>query len=108
MLKTIIFVDPFSTSNLPLNIGIIDLYSYNGKSAGIGILVIEEYRKNGFAKESLMMLKDYCSKTLNLQELFCSINSSNLSSIKLFTSIGFKEKSELKGLKKFKMKLWDI
>lgn len=88
-----------------LAIGIIDLYNYNGKSAGIGILIIEEYQKNGFAKESLMMLKDYCSETLNLQEIFCSIHSSNLNSIKLFTSIGFKEKSELKKLKNFRLKL---
>ena len=85
-------------------VGMIDLYDYNGEYAGVGILVIKQFRRKGIAKKSLILLIDYCFNKLNLNELFCSIKKENIYSLKLFKSIGFKETGELKGLKYFKLK----
>ena len=75
-------------------IGLIDLFDFDPthKRAGIGILIADESeRKKGYAKEALELLINYCKKTLNLNNLFCNILSSNLHSIHLFSSKNFKE-----------------
>ena len=85
-------------------IGIVDLYDYNKTSAGVGIIIQENFRRKGYAKESLLLLLKYCFNDLKLTELFCSIANDNLNSIKLFSSIGFKEKSKLKEIIYFNIK----
>jgi len=82
-------------------IGMIDLFGYSGKSAGVGILILEDYQKRGFAKESLFLLSEYAFSNLKLNKLFCSIASENISSIKLFTSFGFILKGTIKGINYF-------
>lgn len=74
-------------------IGTIDLYDFDPfhKRAGIGILIDESYRSRGFATEALSLLIDYCFTTLNLHQLFCTIEESNEKSIRLFTKAGFKQ-----------------
>ena len=79
-------------------VGMIDLYDYNGQSSGIGVIVLQDYQKKGFAKESLSLLTDYAFSNLKLKKLFCSITPNNIASIKLFTSFGFKLKSTIKGI----------
>ena len=76
-------------------IGMIDLYDFDGKTAGVGVLILKKYRRKGFAKESLEILSDYAFSTLKLKKLFCSITRDNTKSIKLFTSVGFKLKRKL-------------
>jgi diamine N-acetyltransferase len=77
-------------NNLP--IGTIDLFDFDPQHlrAGIGILIgNKEYRGKGFSKEALKLLIDYCLKTLKLTSLFCTIEESNIPSIKLFESLKF-------------------
>jgi diamine N-acetyltransferase len=73
-------------------VGSIDLFDFepHHKRAGIGILIDEKYRKNGFATEALELLIQYCFNTLNLHQLFCNIENDNHDSIRLFTRLGFK------------------
>lgn len=72
-------------------IGSIDLYDFDplNKRAGIGILIDEPYRRQGFALESLQLLVDYCFNTLNLHQVYCAIEETNTESINLFTKAGF-------------------
>ncbi|MGY8987755.1 MAG: GNAT family N-acetyltransferase [Flavobacteriales bacterium] len=79
-------------------IGMIDLYDFEAKVAGVGVLILEKYRRRGFAKESLKLLSKYAFSTLKLKKLFCSITTDNKKSIKLFTSVAFKLKSKIKGV----------
>ena len=79
-------------------VGMIDLFDYNCQSAGVGVIVLQDYQKKGFAKESLSLLTDYAFSNLKLKKLFCSITANNIASIKLFTSFGFKLKSIIKGV----------
>ena len=79
-------------------VGFVDLFEYKDSSAGVGIIIDEEYQKRGFASESLRLLIDYSLEDLKLKNLHCKISKSNLRSIQLFTSCGFaftKEKDNL-------------
>ncbi len=75
-------------------IGAIDLYDANFKHgrAGVGILIGEESeRSNGYAAESLELLKEYSEVVLGLHLLHCSIHADNESSIRLFEKCGFEK-----------------
>jgi diamine N-acetyltransferase len=74
-------------------IGLIDLFDFEPlqKRAGIGIVVLEEFQRNGFAKEALQTLLNYCFKTLQLHQVFANISQKNKNSISLFTTFGFEK-----------------
>ena len=73
-------------------IGCIDLYEYNfkKKNAGVGIAIVKKYRRNGFAKQSLISLIKYAWEKLDLNQLHAAIFSDNKASLALFQSLGFK------------------
>ena len=82
-------------------IGFVDIFDYNNNSAGVGIIVVKEYRGMGFAKESLRLIIDYAFTRLKLNYLYARIKRSNLLSINLFSSCGFAFKKEESGLQYF-------
>jgi len=67
------------------------LYEYNFKkqSAGIGIVILKEYRRKGFAKQSLTLLIKYAWEKLHLKQLHTGIFLDNKASLALFQSLGF-------------------
>ena len=79
-------------------VGCIDIYDYDvfNSRAGFGILIDEKYRSQGFAKNAILLLLDYCFNTLLLNQIYALVLKSNSVSIKLFESVGF----ERCGLKK--------
>lgn len=74
-------------------IGCIDIYDFDPIHfrAGIGILIQKEYRKQGYAKETLQLLLDYCFNVLMLKQVYCLINALNTDSLNLFKNIGFEQ-----------------
>ena len=74
-------------------IGCIDLYDFDPihMRAGVGILLQKEFRKQGYANESLQLLLDYCFNTLMLKQVYCLIDVLNTDSINLFKKIGFEQ-----------------
>jgi len=79
-------------------IGTVDLFEidpYN-KRAGVGIVIVEDFRERGFAYEALKLVISYCFDQLNLHQLYCNIEVDNTVSIELFKKAGF----EVSGLKK--------
>ena len=80
-------------------IGFIDLFNYNVDSAGVGVIILKDYRRQGLAREALELLCFYATSDLDLKELYCNIKKDNFISIKLFTNCGFtliREKDNLK------------
>lgn len=79
--------------NLPHTapIGAIDLFDFDPLHlrAGVGILIQEEYRGKGYAREALVMLIRYAFNMLRLHQLYCNIAESNVASRALFESMGF-------------------
>lgn len=73
-------------------IGTIDLFNIDFKNlrAGVGILIANhENREKGYGKEALQLLMEFSSKSIDLIQLYCDIQSNNKPSIKLFESEGF-------------------
>lgn len=73
-----------------ISIGFIDLYDYTISYAFIGIIVDTNYRNNGFAKDAINLIIEYAFNELKLERLYSKISTSNISSISLFNSCGFK------------------
>ena len=74
-------------------IGLIDLFDYDPRNnrAGIGIVIQNlTERGQGYGAESLQLLIDFSFKNLNLHQLYANIGTENETSIKLFTTFGFK------------------
>jgi diamine N-acetyltransferase len=73
-------------------IGMIDLFDFEPYHlrAGIGILIANiEFRNKGYAKEALNVLIKYAFDTLQLHQLYCNIDTTNIVSLKLFQNAGF-------------------
>lgn len=86
-----LMIDLHSTGIQTTTLGTIDLFDFDphNKRAGVGILIDESSRRQGFAFEAINLLTEYCFKTLNLHQLYCNIEESNLESISLFKKAGF-------------------
>ena len=72
-------------------IGTIDIFDFDPlhKRAGIGIIIIEEEQRKGYALEALKLVVEYCFKTLGLHQIYCNISAENQGSILLFEKMGF-------------------
>jgi len=78
--------------------GMIDLFDFDAyhNRGGIGIIIHENYRGQGYAKKALDLFVDYCFGYLKMHQLYANITEDNKVSISLFESAGF----ELSGIKK--------
>lgn len=72
-------------------VGCIDIYDYDefNSRAGFGVLIDEKYRGQGYAKNAISLLLDYCFNTLLLNQIYALILASNIESMFLFESLGF-------------------
>ncbi len=73
-------------------VGAIDIYNIDFKNGfgTVGILIAEEqYRRKGFAADSLNLLAQYAKEHLQLHHLTCGIQSSNLPSQSLFEKCNY-------------------
>ena len=84
-----------SENDLP--VGTIDLYDFdpiNGR-AGVGILVDENYRKQGVGMEALKLIEVYVFHFLMLKQIYAYVPEQNKPSLMLFTNSGYKEAGKL-------------
>jgi len=95
--------DFFSTGQLRLMIesydhdlkgqvaGAVDLFDIDAvnRRAGIGIMIVKEYRHLGIAGEAIEAVIGYAKDPLFLHQLFCNISEDNEQSIRLFERAGF-------------------
>lgn len=74
-------------------IGTVDLFEFDPAHArvGVGILIFEKHRSNGFAFEAIQLLKQYAFEVLFVNQLFCNISASNEKSIALFEKCSFEK-----------------
>ena len=72
-------------------IGCIDLFEYDPVNSriGIGILIIEAYRKQGLAKKAITLCLDYLFNNVMVHQVHCLIDERNVESIHLFETLGF-------------------
>ena len=74
-------------------VGTLDLYDYSAlhQRAGVGITVLKNARRRGYAYEALVQLLPYAREALRLHQIYCTISEDNLASISLFAKIGFQK-----------------
>jgi diamine N-acetyltransferase len=85
-----LMIDLIATSE---TIGMIDLFDFDPlhHRAGIGILIDDKKRENGYASEALDLLIQYAKNTLNLHQLYCNIEEGNEISLNLFCKKNFQK-----------------
>lgn len=71
--------------------GCVDLYSYDplNKRAAVGIMVANEYRRQGYALDMLQELTQMAKNTFRLHTLYADIAASNSASLSLFRKAGY-------------------
>ena len=81
-----------------VTIGTIDLYDIDAhnRRAGIGILIDDDYRRRGFAKQALELMSNYAFNFLYLHQIYAYIAQSNTNSISLFQKAGYQSVGILK------------
>lgn len=74
-------------------IGIVDLYDFSAihHRAGVGLLIRECYRKQGFGVQAIALLETYVKAHLHLHQLHACFSEDNLPSKKLFEKMGFQK-----------------
>jgi len=84
------FVIVDSDSN---KLGLIDLFDYEPKHAraAVGVVIIEEFRGKGYAKEGLRLLEENVIQKLNLHQLYAGVSIENNPSRALFKAAGYIE-----------------
>lgn len=82
-----------STIHDDKSIGTIDLFEYDSinRRAGVGIIIEEKYRSNGYASEALELLCAYAFSYLNLHQVWANILENNNASQKLFEKNNFEK-----------------
>ncbi len=73
-------------------VGLIELYDFDPYHlrAGLGIMIHDmENRKQGYASSAVKLMLDYSFETLGLHQVYCSVPSCNIASLKLFETLGF-------------------
>lgn len=72
-------------------IGCIDIYDYDAFNSrtGLGILIDQAYRRQGYAQSALSLCIHYLFKDLLLHQVHCSIDETNTESQHLFEALGF-------------------
>lgn len=75
-----------------LAVGTVDLFGFepHHRRAAVGIMVLQERRRAGYAAEALRLLLGYARRTLHLHQLYCTIAAGNRASIGLFRGAGFR------------------
>ena len=74
-------------------VGCVDLLDFEPlhRRFGIGILIYaDEHRRRGYARRVVEMVKDYARNTLDLKQIWVTIDEDNPASIALFEGCGFR------------------
>ena len=74
-------------------VGCVDLFDFEPlhRRFGIGILIYaDEHRRRGYARRVVEMVKAYARNTLDLKQIWVTIDENNPASIALFEGCGFR------------------
>ena len=72
-------------------VGIVDLVCFDpaNRRAELGIIILNDYRRQGYATATLQQIRDYALRVLHLHQLYAYIDERNEASLSLFRKAGF-------------------
>lgn len=73
-------------------VGCVDIFDFEPlhRRFGIGILIYaDEHRRRGYARRVIDMVKEYARNTLDLRQIWVTIDEDNPASVALFEDCGF-------------------
>ena len=72
-------------------VGIVDLISFDpsNRRAELGIIILNDYRRQGYATATLQQIRDYALRVLHLHQLYAYVDECNVASLSLFRKAGF-------------------
>lgn len=73
-------------------VGCVDIFDFEPlhRRFGIGILIYaDEHRRRGYARRVIDMVKEYARNTLDLRQIWVTIDEDNPASVALFEGCGF-------------------
>ncbi|MDO5525775.1 MAG: GNAT family N-acetyltransferase [Prevotella sp.] len=79
-------------------IGIVDITDYDPRHnrAEVGIIIMDEYRRQGYATEVLQAVKEYAKNVIHLHKLYAVIDTNNTAALNTFLKADFTEECVLK------------
>ena len=79
-------------------LGLVDLFQFDPHHgrAGIGIIIKEEKRGNGYGSQAVDLMTQYAFRFLGLHQVYAHIPADNKTSLQLFENSGFTCSGELK------------
>ena len=79
------------------DVGIIDMMNFypRHQRAEVGVVVMRRFRRRGYATAAVKELLGYAFNTLSLHQLYVFVDSNNVGSIRLFSSVGFSKTAVL-------------
>ena len=72
-------------------VGVIDLVNFDAKHqrAELGIIIMEQYRRQGYAKSAIRALVEYARNTLHLKQIYAVVGVDNRISRHCLMALGF-------------------
>ena len=79
-------------------VGVADLMNFDAKNlrAEVGIVIVREFRCQGYAVAALEKMACYALQVLHLHQLYAVVDTDNEASLKLFRKAGYQAVSELR------------
>ena len=73
-------------------VGVVDLFDFNPlhQRAGVGITLLAQQRRHGYARQALELLKTHAREVLRLHQLYATVGAGNRRSMRLFRAGGFR------------------
>ena len=78
-------------------IGVVDLVSFDpaNRRAEVGIIIMNDYRRQGYGAAVIDAIKDYALRILHLHQLYAYVDCDNNASMGLFEKTGFCESAKI-------------
>lgn len=78
-------------NELGQTVGIVDLVNFDpaNRRAEIGLVILNDYRRQGYAMATLEQIHDYAIRILHLHQLYVYIDECNEASLSLFRKVGY-------------------
>lgn len=78
-------------------VGLADLTDFSPKHrrAEIGIIILAQCRRRGYAHEAITLMKHYAATELHLHQLYAIVDENNSAALELFTGLQFTRNARL-------------